>query len=368
MAPMRLSTTLLLSCGVLLALVAGGDAGKKPSIAIVDEKFFHLEVVAGVMHVLSPYADSTTVFLHPLNFPSRPVDYGFMDLFERSDVTLRALPVLSIPHYDIMIFISPEYRVDYVRELIDKSRPKAVVAWVHNGDSRGALHMPQLHPNTHVFTLSPHVSKYVGNVLQMDVPWVLPLLGLDPVDPCDNARLTECLSGFAIQGNMDSRRRNYTVIWEEMESLLKASEKLRSDPRFVINVVGSGDPKKLLCPETLCPIDAVGKLAGGSSGIQRVVPNVGLRFLDFYSLIYRSFALIPTIASDAYFDRKFSSTVITSLVTGTPAIVTPQFLEAYTFLDESTVFLRTENQTDLDIAQRVLKMGASELAAARERV
>jgi hypothetical protein len=54
-----------------------------------------------------------------------------------------------------------------VRELIDKARPKAVVAWVHNGDSRGALHMPQLHPNTHVFTLSPHVSKYVGNVLQV---------------------------------------------------------------------------------------------------------------------------------------------------------------------------------------------------------
>ncbi len=40
------------------------------------------------------------------------------------------------------------------------------------------------------------------------------------------------------------------------------------------------------------------------------------RFQDFYELIRQNLALLPALASDAYFDRKFSSTLITSLVTG----------------------------------------------------
>lgn len=40
------------------------------------------------------------------------------------------------------------------------------------------------------------------------------------------------------------------------------------------------------------------------------------RFDDFYELIYHNFALIPALASDSYYDRKFSSTLITSMVTG----------------------------------------------------
>ena len=43
----------------------------------------------------------------------------------------------------------------------------------------------------------------------------------------------------------------------------------------------------------------------------RVRPHVNLRFDAFYDLIYHNFALIPTLASEAYYDRKFSSTVIT---------------------------------------------------------
>lgn len=61
-----------------------------------------------------------------------------------------------------------------------------------------------------------------------------------------------------------------------------------------------------------------------------IVALVGLctlRFSDFYKLISNNFALLPALASDAYYTRKFSSTLITSLVTGTPVVVDDQFME-----------------------------------------
>ena len=91
----NLSARIMLSGAYFLLAFASisflhSAASRKPSIGIVDEKVritwedslvpswiitsfpmqaFHLEVVGGLLHVLAPYADSTTVYLHPLNFP-----------------------------------------------------------------------------------------------------------------------------------------------------------------------------------------------------------------------------------------------------------------------------------------------------------
>eukprot|EP00955_Chlamydomonas_euryale_P045597 353185-Chlamydomonas_euryale.AAC.1 len=50
---------------------------------------------------------------------------------------VRALPVVSMPPQDVLVLVSPEYRVDYVRGLIRQAQPKAVIALVHNGDTQG---------------------------------------------------------------------------------------------------------------------------------------------------------------------------------------------------------------------------------------
>ena len=89
---------------------------------------------------------------------------------------------------------------------------------------------------------------------------------------------------------MDSRRRNYTLIWDQLDRRLNASAALRNDKRFLVNVVGSGSPAKLEVPLRL---------------EQRVLPHVNLRFDDFYDLIHHNFALIPTLASEAYFDSEW---------------------------------------------------------------
>jgi hypothetical protein len=52
--------------------------------------------------------------------------------------------------------------------------------------------------------------------LEHEVAWILPLISFEPARRCPRAEWASCLSGFAIQGAMDSRRRNYTLIWQQV--------------------------------------------------------------------------------------------------------------------------------------------------------
>ena len=230
------------------------------------------------------------------------------------------------------------------------------------------------------------LSRFAGARIGASLDWMLPLVGHKTRLPCKDEELRTCLAGFAIQGNMDSRRRNYTLIWDQLDERLNASEDLRRDDRFKINVVGSGCPSKLEVPLRL---------------EQRVRPHVNLRFDDFYDLIHHNFALIPTLASESYFDRKvrgggcpvtdmglnhlcvwltraltfttisplqFSSTVITSLATGVPIIVTKRFLESYTFLSKDSVWLQIDGEEAIDAAIRLLHLPVDQLAALRNGI
>lgn len=47
---------------------------------------------------------------------------------------------------------------------------------------------------------------------------------------------------------------------------------------------------------------------------------------------------MPSLANPRYYTDKFSSTIITSLSTGTPIIASKQLLKAYSFLTEGSVF------------------------------
>lgn len=41
--------------------------------------------------------------------------------------------------------------------------------------------------------------RFAGERLDMVLEWMLPLVGHEPSSPCEDAKLTTCLSGFAIQ-------------------------------------------------------------------------------------------------------------------------------------------------------------------------
>ena len=339
-------------CPLHTAASSPGKSKSSPRIAIVSERAFHLEVLAGYIHILEHYAATTTVFMHPLNFPDRALDFGFIE-FMSDEFTgdVRGLPALGMPPFDVVIFISPEYRVNYAKEFVARAKPQLVILVVHNGDAETVSDLRTVHKNAVLVTLAPHVAKFVSDRLKYQVDWMLPLRALKPINVCNDANLHSCLSGFSIQGNMDSRRRNYTEIWREIDVTINSSATYKDDMRFGVKVIGSGNPAKLEVPHWLK---------------DRITPHVNLKFVPFYELIYHSYALVPTLASDHYYDRKFSSTLISSLVTGTPMIVTGKFLSAYTFMDKSVVFTQKESEVTVDVMKRVLAQDAQQLTATRD--
>ncbi|GAX80507.1 hypothetical protein CEUSTIGMA_g7945.t1 [Chlamydomonas eustigma] len=144
-----------------------------------------------------------------------------------------------------------------------------------------------------------------------------------------------CLSGFSIQGNFESERRNYSAVWEGMLKALSGElgDTIRKDGRLVVNVVGSGPLRSLRVPQAL-------------KGA--VVAHSHLHFHDYYNAIHHTLALVPTLATQAYYDRKFSSTIITSLVTSTPIIADDRILMAYRFLDPSCVFKVNNGEEEVE--------------------
>lgn len=188
---------------LLLALAhiysATSNSSENLRIAIVSEKAFHLEVLAGFTHILEEYRDNVTVYMHPLNFDGRTLDFGFSEFQVGFQGSMRPLPLFGIPHFDLIIFVSPEYRVHYVRDLIQRSQPTAVLFMVHNGDAAGVPELPTLHPNTFITTLAPHVKKFVEARLNFTVDWMLPLKALQTEQPCESGQLHVCLAGFAMQ-------------------------------------------------------------------------------------------------------------------------------------------------------------------------
>jgi hypothetical protein len=69
--------------------------------------------------------------------------------------------------------------------------------------------------------------------------------------------------------------------------------------------------------------------------------------------IHRTHALLMLLGSNNYLLQKMSSTVVSSLMTGTPIIADPQVLKSYTFLKPEHVHLMGPGETEMDVMQRV---------------
>jgi len=161
-----------------------------------------------------------------------------------------------------------------------------------------------------------------------------------------------CMAGFAIQGQLDPGRRNYSGIWHDMGQKLKGpgGPHLQRDARFAITIMGSGFVWALRVPRYLWPY---------------VRLHLNLRFEHYYNVIYHNVALVPSLAGAAYYNKKFSSTIVTSLITTTPIIADERLLTAYKFLDESCVFYQQAGEGQLDVVTRVLSMTYEEVVRRR---
>lgn len=223
---------------------------------------------AGYIHVLAPLFTPLTVYVHPANLERPTAGYGFRDWIghNRSDILLRALPDNgSYSEHDAVVFVSPEYDIPTMLAFVNRSNPRTIVLTCHGGCStfvkgtavstletaKRYCRAPSLQAPTpkqccrsvHFVALAPHAAVHASQVLKRRVHWVLPILPLNPHRVCSweadmfpplmsrSIVQEPCLSGFAIQGQLRLERRDYMMLWRDIEANWDVVSK---HPRFAI--------------------------------------------------------------------------------------------------------------------------------------
>lgn len=145
---------------------------------------------------------------------------------------------------------------------------------------------------------------------------------------------------LSLQGDYSSGRRDYDGIFNHLGSVVrKASEKTEGHkPQNVsLHVIGHGTPPKV--PDHVK---------------DHVYFDQGLSYPDFYTLLSKSFALLPAFASDTYFDRKASSTIPASLIAGAPIVASEELLKAYSYMPREATWVARPGEGEMDVIERVI--------------
>lgn len=356
MARVRRSCLLALVLCLISASPSFAKTKPKPTIALVNHVHFHLEVIAGFLEIFREYESQLTVFLHPKLLQQNFM--GFLEWVGPPVGTFVDYRDVGDKKFDIAIFISPEWSLPYIQKFVNITKPKTVIAMIHNGNSANLQEIASLVPNTQLITLSPHVAKNVSGSVSNLVDWVLPVLPFIAPKPCSEADLSAnsgCVRGFCVQGRVESTRRNYTQMWSQMASHSSAAKSTATGGLgdFHMIVLGQRVTNKWSVPAEVSDMVSV---------------NTNLPYPQFYDIIHHSVALVPMLASEAYYTAKFSSTLLSSVVTGTPAICDKRILEAYTMFDENTVIYQKDGEEEMDTMFRVLTMPPSEIWKRRKAI
>lgn len=177
---------------VLLAAqppAAQAAAPDKPlQIAVVNQVHFHLEVVAGAMHVTKQMTSApVTVYL-----PAKVLKtnwYGFVNWLGGREgfIWKEGKEYDGKTTYDLVWFITPERHIPWVITIAEQMKPKVAMFMVHNG------HLPDsdfkalrtLSGKMPLLTLSPHVSKNItGKTGDVPPEWILPIYPYTPAMLC----------------------------------------------------------------------------------------------------------------------------------------------------------------------------------------
>lgn len=347
-----------LFCALLFTPVAAGPA---PRIAIVNHVNFHLEVLGGVLHLLKDFPN-VHVYLHSKVLKENM--FGFWDWNGRNPgMDFRDFADYKGDGYDFIWLISPEWRVGEIKKMVAAARPQLVVAYVHNGNSQQLEDVAGIHPSTELLALSAHVADYINQRApkkQRRADWLLPIKPFAPPKPCTPAQ-PDCLRGFVVQGRVESTRRNYTHMLEQIVTKSRRVDDPNILRKFQLDIIGQKVP---------------GERWKLPAHLQRYVQlHHNTPYLEFYGIIGRSYSLVPMLASPLYYKCKFSSTVLTSLMTGTPMIAGEKILSKYTMLTRDAVFFQSEKEQEVDAMFNILSVNSGGIwdkrravEAAREQI
>ena len=165
-----------------------GHTGKLRA-AVVNHAPYHLEVVAGWLHVLAAL-DAEVIWYQAGqvtpdgNFTAEGLleAQGFRELTARVPYTMVPLEAGTKPvRVDFAVFTSPEYYEAETKAFLAAALPISSVMLVHNGANHALQRLKALAPRTHVVTLAPHVAAAARLKLGMpDVDWAMATLPFAP--------------------------------------------------------------------------------------------------------------------------------------------------------------------------------------------
>ncbi|GBF95428.1 hypothetical protein Rsub_08390 [Raphidocelis subcapitata] len=355
------------------ALAAFGRSGRM-TVAIVNHAPYHLEIVAGWLHVLSQLP--TEVIWYQAGQASPAGSYspqllleiqGFRDIM--GGVRYMMVPTTSrAVRVDFAVFISPEYFEKETKAFLDAAMPISSVMLAHNGGNVAVQRVSALAPRTHVAGLAPHVAGAVRRELGVDADWAMAVLPFEPKyahppnraqEPCSLSSVDaiSCLHGFSIQGNFEPARRNYTRVWSMLRDHAARGELPTRHPLppLHLHLVGRGAVEHLGLPAEVAPLTTV---------------HFNEKYPDYYERIHHTNALLLVLGSSAYVTSKMSSTLVSSLITGTPVVADDALLAAYTedFLPRDAAFVMRPGEDEVDAMLRVLRKSPAEIYRVHRRV
>ena len=335
------------------------DVPRRPlNVAIAETTGYHDEVVAAFVHSFGAQTNLN------LSLFQRDQRYGIEKIMQDFKLP-RPVPVSQSPAMlladetatlDVLVLTTCDYdRTGLASQLkiLLKEGKTHLLCVVHHADHwADEQHEIFLAPwvdkgLVDFVTLSQHTATFLRETGMKAWNTNPPVRHFAPVFPVNLPKLPKAVDadkgelGFGLQGLYESSRRNYKTIFSHLQKFidLRSSEgDERIDSNVTLHLLGQGTHPEV--PRGL---------------VSHVSFDESLDYDEYYSILSRTFALLPAFANDQYLDRKASSTVPAGLIGGTPLVATKEILAAYTYLPEDAVYLQNQDETEFDVIGRVLK-------------
>ncbi|KAF6222837.1 hypothetical protein HO133_000888 [Letharia lupina] len=338
------------------------DVSQKPlSIAIVETTGYHDEVVAAFVHSFgSQKRSNLSLFQQNQRYGIEKIMKDFKlpkpvpaaqppDMLLADDATKLDILVLTTCEYD-------RIKIASQLEILLKEGKTQLLCVVHHADHwANEDHQNFMAPwidkgLVDFITLSQHTATFLQETGMRTWKTKPPIRPFAPVFPVNLPKLPTAVDadkgelGFGLQGLYESTRRNYETIFAHLQKFIdsRSSERVGTmNSNVTLHLLGQG-----IHPEV------------PSGLISHVSFDESLDYDEYYSILSRTFALLPAFANDQYLDRKASSTVPAGLIGGTPLVATKEIVAAYSYLPEDAVYLQDKDETEFDVIGRVLKDAA----------
>ncbi|KAF4450321.1 hypothetical protein F53441_6604 [Fusarium austroafricanum] len=352
--------------GVLSSWMGNKDKAKDPNkqpgkdpkeplrIMLMESSGTHDEVAAALMHAFGGQEGSQMdAFFANQRFHMQDIMNNFTIA---ANVTVNkwdkfASAVTENPPH-ILVSTTCEFDLDRGADAIVKLLKNAnthLFCTIHHADFWGSGKYVQSvrgfveHERVDFVGLSQHTVDYflnnsvpkwhtTSNLTTRVIPPVFPVQIADP-------DLQPGIS-LSMQGDYSSGRRDYNGIFNHLGSVIrKATDQSEGHhaQNVSLHVIGHGTP-----PEVPKHVK------------DNIFFDQSLSYPDFYTLLSKSFALLPAFASETYFDRKASSTIPASLIAGAPIVASEELLAAYSYMPREATWVARPGEGEMDTIERVI--------------